>query len=332
MHKFTDKLLGPGSEGQDGNGGEAGDNISQQISDGAGQWAVGAEGTIIISPRNERRFTLPNIHSLGPKIIQIIAQRQQQYPAVTLINTTHIRAVLARNQLWKPVLPHAVDTRKKREKPKLSKNPRRRKLKQCNAQKRPNTHNALIIFSSCYLGRFPMVSRWLQKREQCSIQLGAIFSSTSPSSVTNSSASLRPAATLPALPSSTSSNPTQAIRSSHPPTRPSQHSSEGVQPNTAISRPGSPGSSRGSPNGTSPTSSHLFLLISSPSRRGSGIAALTCDIDSSNPEASRPGVRISTQNRANRSGLQLNKNNNGALHWAQIGSTHVMKKEEGGGG
>ncbi|PLW26239.1 hypothetical protein PCASD_22663 [Puccinia coronata f. sp. avenae] len=330
MHKFTDKLLGPGSEGQDGNGGEAGDDISQRISDGAGQWAVGAE---------------VGRHMQGnADIIQIIAQRQQQYPAVTLINTTHIRAVLARNQLWKPVLPHAVDTRKKREKPKLSKNPRRRKLKQCNAQKRPNTHNALIIFSSCYLGRFPMVSRrdqaldrWLglesvshPQRFPCLSQ--GRFSSTSPSSVTNSLASLRPAATLPALPSSTSSNPTQAIRSSHPPTRPSQHSSEGVQPNTAISRPGSPGSSRGSPNGTSPTSSHLFLLISSPSRRGSGIAALTCDIDSSNPEASRPGVRISTQNRANRSGLQLNKNNNGALHWAQIGSTHVMKKEEGGGG
>jgi hypothetical protein len=97
---------------------------------------LGHQGTIIISPRNKRHITLPNIHSLGPKIIQIIAQRQQQYPAVALIDTTHIRAVLARDQLWKPVLPHAVDTRKKREKPKLSKNPRRRKLKQCNAQKR----------------------------------------------------------------------------------------------------------------------------------------------------------------------------------------------------
>ncbi|PLW33717.1 hypothetical protein PCANC_25730 [Puccinia coronata f. sp. avenae] len=259
-----------------------------------------------------------------------------------------------------------------------------------------STHDALIIFSSCYLGRFPMVLHWLHKRES---------SSTSPSSVTNSSASLRPASTLPALPSSTSSNPTQAIRSSHPPTRPSQHSSEGVQPNTAISQPGSPGSSRGSPNGTSPTSSHLGLTApppgarrcaralhprprrapflkkpegrappqkvlpgwgypvggvnltgESPVNRGpklgycagarthrashwrapggasSGIAALTRDIASSKPEAGRPGVRISTQNRANRGGLQLNENKNGALHWAQIGSTHVMEKQEGGGG
>ncbi|PLW07949.1 hypothetical protein PCANC_24044 [Puccinia coronata f. sp. avenae] len=134
MHKFTDKLVSQGSEGRDGDGGdktvEKRATISRSVfltEQDDSRWArkrvdtrkamltraiqaLVHQGTIIISPRDERRFTLPNIHSLGPKILQIIAQRQQQYPALALVDTTHIRAVLARDQLWKPVLPHAVDT------------------------------------------------------------------------------------------------------------------------------------------------------------------------------------------------------------------------------
>ncbi|PLW40850.1 hypothetical protein PCANC_11026 [Puccinia coronata f. sp. avenae] len=85
MHKFTDKLMSEGLEGRDGDGGE--------------KTALVHQGTIIILLRNKRRFTLPNIHSLGPKILQIIAQHQQQYPALALVNTTHIRAVLVRDHL-----------------------------------------------------------------------------------------------------------------------------------------------------------------------------------------------------------------------------------------
>ncbi|KAA1089529.1 hypothetical protein PGT21_021411 [Puccinia graminis f. sp. tritici] len=38
-------------------------------------WAIQAlvnQGTIVISPKGEGRFALPNVLSLGPKIIQII--------------------------------------------------------------------------------------------------------------------------------------------------------------------------------------------------------------------------------------------------------------------
>ncbi|POW03507.1 hypothetical protein PSTT_11017 [Puccinia striiformis] len=83
------------------------------------------------------------------------------------------------------------------------------------------------------------------------------------SSVSNNSSSLhsgqRPAA-LPAPASgSTSSNPSQGIRTSHPSTRP--NASERI-PSTALSRPGSSASSTGSPSVTSPTTSHSFPLLS----------------------------------------------------------------------
>jgi hypothetical protein len=123
MHKFTDKLMSKGSEGRDGNGGEKTVEKRAMISCSVfpmeqddSRWArkqvdtrkamltqaiqaLVHQGTIIILPRNKRRFTLPNIHSLGPKILQIIAQHQQQYPALALVNTTHIHAVLVRDQL-----------------------------------------------------------------------------------------------------------------------------------------------------------------------------------------------------------------------------------------
>ncbi|KAI7954334.1 hypothetical protein MJO28_004734 [Puccinia striiformis f. sp. tritici] len=83
------------------------------------------------------------------------------------------------------------------------------------------------------------------------------------SSVSNNSSSLhsgqRPAA-LPAPASgSTSSNPSQGIRTSHPSTRP--NASERI-PSAALSRPGSSASSTGSPSVASPTTSHSFPLLS----------------------------------------------------------------------
>ncbi|PLW25197.1 hypothetical protein PCASD_24423 [Puccinia coronata f. sp. avenae] len=129
MHKFTDKLMSQGSEGRDGDGGdktvEKRATISRSVflmEQDNSQWAwkqvdtrkamltqaiqaLVHQGTIIILLRNKCRFTLPNIHSLGPKILQIIAQHQQQYPALALVNTTHIRAVLARDQLLTCAVP-----------------------------------------------------------------------------------------------------------------------------------------------------------------------------------------------------------------------------------
>ncbi|PLW58417.1 hypothetical protein PCANC_00580 [Puccinia coronata f. sp. avenae] len=161
-------------------------------------------------------------------------------------------------------------------------------------------------------GRF-----WIQ--EEGPEESSQITSSTSPSSVTNSSASLRPAATLPALPSSTSSNPTQAIRSSHPPTRPSQHSSERIQPNSAISRPGSPGSSRGSPNGTSPTSPHLFSLIPS-SNHSSSVAA-----------PNSPAINSHVAGRPNYSSCVHNNNNNSGSTPSVSSSSHLGRSPTIGG-
>ncbi|KNZ45036.1 uncharacterized protein VP01_854g1 [Puccinia sorghi] len=92
---------------------------------------------------------------------------------------------------------------------------------------------------------------------------------------------------------------------------------------------------------TNPSSGYPFSSGNNPSRRGSTIATNTLagDMGNSTSDPALPGARIGSQNRTTPGGLQLNENNsgsgngssNGASHWPQISSSHVMKKEEGTG-
>ncbi|KAA1084928.1 hypothetical protein PGT21_032354 [Puccinia graminis f. sp. tritici] len=70
------------------------------------------QGTIIISPKDERRFALPNVSSLGPKIIQIINRlpppSSSDHPVSPVVSANHILRNLARDELWKAVHPQAV--------------------------------------------------------------------------------------------------------------------------------------------------------------------------------------------------------------------------------
>ncbi|WAQ84463.1 hypothetical protein PtA15_5A33 [Puccinia triticina] len=94
-----------------------------------------------------------------------------------------------------------------------------------------------------------------------------------PSTVSSAAPSLHNVPRHGALPlpasGSTSSNPPQAIRTTHPPARPD--ASEGIT-SAALSRPGSSDSSTGSPSAASPTSPHSFLLLSTSNLNNPGAA------------------------------------------------------------
>ncbi|KAI9609619.1 hypothetical protein H4Q26_007579 [Puccinia striiformis f. sp. tritici PST-130] len=68
---------------------------------------------------------------------------------------------------------------------------------------------------------------------------------------------------------------------------------------------------------TSPSSGYSF---SNSARRGSAVGSFTSELGSSNNDPARGGTRVNSQNGSS------------ASHWGQLGSPHVMKKEEGAGG
>ncbi|WAQ82562.1 hypothetical protein PtA15_2A879 [Puccinia triticina] len=63
------------------------------------------QGTIIISPTDERRFAIPNLASLGPKILHIIntTTLPPPDPTATSVSVNAILRGLARDELWKAV-------------------------------------------------------------------------------------------------------------------------------------------------------------------------------------------------------------------------------------
>ncbi|KAA1109071.1 hypothetical protein PGT21_032587 [Puccinia graminis f. sp. tritici] len=132
-------------------------------------------------------------------------------------------------------------------------------------------------------GRF-----WIQEE-------GPEDSSQMMNSVSSSAPSIhsahRPGALALPASGSTSSNPPQGIRPSHPPARPS--ASERIS-SSALSRPGSSASSTGSPNATSPTSSHSFLLLSTSNLSNPGATPSSPVINTVGGRPNFPRVHNST--------------------------------------
>ncbi|KNZ47425.1 hypothetical protein VP01_63g6 [Puccinia sorghi] len=70
--------------------------------------ALVRQGTLILSPDDEARFALPDITTLGPKIIHIINHHQRQFPERSCVHIRYLRSVLHQDLLWKAVPDHTL--------------------------------------------------------------------------------------------------------------------------------------------------------------------------------------------------------------------------------